>query len=65
MKRAAMGNGKNQCILCGDRFGIFGAASFICHDCRKVCDLMLLILTTWYDDIALSVLYTHGMKTNG
>ncbi|PNF18915.1 hypothetical protein B7P43_G01387, partial [Cryptotermes secundus] len=35
MKRAAMGNGTNQCILCGDSFGVLGAASFICHDCRK------------------------------
>jgi hypothetical protein len=63
MKRAAMGNGTNQCILCGDSFGVLGAASFICHDCRKVCDLTLLILTLWYYDIALPVLYALGMKT--
>jgi hypothetical protein len=65
MKRAAMGNGTNQCILCGDSFGVLGAASFICHDCRKVCDLLLFISTTWYDDLALPVLYTHDIKTDG
>ncbi|XP_021918829.1 rabphilin-1 isoform X2 [Zootermopsis nevadensis] len=35
MKRAAMGNGTNQCILCGDSFGVLGSASLICHDCKK------------------------------
>lgn len=36
MKRNVMGNGTTQCILCGDTFGIFGAANFICSDCKKV-----------------------------
>jgi hypothetical protein len=36
MKRAAMGNGTTQCILCGDSFGVLGSASLICHDCKKV-----------------------------
>ncbi|XP_069680123.1 rabphilin-3A isoform X2 [Periplaneta americana] len=35
MKRAAIGNGTNQCILCGDSFGVLGSASLICHDCKK------------------------------
>jgi hypothetical protein len=44
MKRAAMGNGTSQCILCGDSFGVLGATSLICHDCRKVRELLLLVL---------------------
>uniref|UniRef100_T1JK29 Rabphilin n=1 Tax=Strigamia maritima TaxID=126957 RepID=T1JK29_STRMM len=35
MKKHVMGNGANQCILCGDEFGILGASSLACHDCRK------------------------------
>ncbi|GFG37250.1 hypothetical protein Cfor_10943 [Coptotermes formosanus] len=35
MKRAAIGNGTSQCILCGDSFGVLGSASLICHDCKK------------------------------
>ncbi|KAE8741629.1 hypothetical protein FOCC_FOCC012831 [Frankliniella occidentalis] len=35
MKRNAMGNGANQCILCGTKFGFLGSTSYLCHDCQK------------------------------
>ncbi|KAK3919022.1 Rab effector Noc2 [Frankliniella fusca] len=35
MKRNAMGNGTNQCILCGTKFGFLGSTSYLCHDCQK------------------------------
>ncbi|KAJ1524251.1 hypothetical protein ONE63_010766 [Megalurothrips usitatus] len=35
MKRNAMGNGTNQCVLCGTKFGFLGSASYLCHDCEK------------------------------
>ncbi|CAH0384462.1 unnamed protein product [Bemisia tabaci] len=35
MKRNMMGTGDNQCILCGDRFGLLGSTCTICYDCRK------------------------------
>ncbi|GLH01751.1 Rabphilin-3A [Gryllus bimaculatus] len=35
MKRNALGNGTNQCVLCGDSFGMLGAPSLLCHDCKK------------------------------
>ncbi|XP_046385625.1 rabphilin-3A [Ischnura elegans] len=35
MKRNAMGNGTSQCVLCGDSFGMLGAPSLLCHDCKK------------------------------
>ena len=36
MKKNAMGNGSTQCILCGDEFGLLGASSTYCDDCKKV-----------------------------
>lgn len=35
MKKHAIGNGANHCILCGDDFGLLGASSLSCHDCKK------------------------------
>lgn len=35
MKRNAMGNGSNQCVLCGTKFGFLGSTSYLCHDCQK------------------------------
>lgn len=35
MKRNAMGNGTNQCVLCGTKFGFLGSTSYLCHDCEK------------------------------
>ncbi|CAI9715995.1 double C2-like domain-containing protein beta isoform X1 [Octopus vulgaris] len=35
MKKNAMGNGDNQCILCGDEFGLLGASPTYCDDCKK------------------------------
>ncbi|GAB1597616.1 rabphilin-3A-like [Argonauta hians] len=35
MKKNAMGNGNNQCILCGDEFGLLGASPTHCDDCKK------------------------------
>ncbi|XP_068087082.1 rabphilin-3A [Anabrus simplex] len=35
MKRNALGNGTNQCVLCGDSFGMLGAPSLLCRDCNK------------------------------
>ena len=31
-----MGNGSTQCVLYGDEFGLLGASSTFCDDCRKV-----------------------------
>ncbi|KAL1232962.1 Double C2-like domain-containing protein beta [Trichinella spiralis] len=37
MKKMAAGNGINQCMLCGAKFGMIGTRSFasFCHDCNK------------------------------
>lgn len=35
MKRNALGNGTNQCVLCGDSFGVLGSPSLLCRDCKK------------------------------
>lgn len=35
MKKNAMGNGVSQCVLCADKFGLFGASPVPCHDCCK------------------------------
>ncbi|XP_065580156.1 rab effector Noc2-like [Artemia franciscana] len=37
MKRLALGDGINECLLCGERFNLFTSASQLkCHDCKKV-----------------------------
>lgn len=35
MKRNAVGTGLNQCILCGDNFGVLSSHGMICFDCKK------------------------------
>ncbi|XP_039298032.1 rabphilin-3A [Nilaparvata lugens] len=35
MKRNAVGTGLNQCILCGDNFGMLTSHGMICFDCKK------------------------------
>nr|CAD7459712.1 unnamed protein product [Timema tahoe] len=33
-KKNAMGNGINQCVLCGESFGLICPSSLLCHDSR-------------------------------
>ncbi|KAM4844965.1 rab effector Noc2 isoform 2-T2 [Thomomys bottae] len=35
MRRNVMGNGLNQCLLCGEVLGFLGSSSVFCKDCRK------------------------------
>ncbi|GIY90897.1 rabphilin-3A [Caerostris darwini] len=35
MKRHAMGNGNNQCVLCAEEFGILSGSPLFCYDCKK------------------------------
>lgn len=36
MRRNALGKNTNQCILCGDTFGILGAHKLRCNDCKQL-----------------------------
>lgn len=35
MRRSALGRGANQCLLCGDSFGILGPQKVRCIDCKR------------------------------
>lgn len=35
MKKNALGNGTNRCVLCGDAFGFLGPTALYCKDCKK------------------------------
>ncbi|XP_066516231.1 double C2-like domain-containing protein beta isoform X1 [Hoplias malabaricus] len=38
MRRSAVGNGRSQCLLCGESLGLLGTPSVLCLDChKKVC----------------------------
>uniref|UniRef100_A0A8C8F687 Double C2-like domain-containing protein beta n=1 Tax=Oncorhynchus tshawytscha TaxID=74940 RepID=A0A8C8F687_ONCTS len=38
MRKSAMGNGRSQCLLCGEVLGLLGTPSVFCQDCcKKVC----------------------------
>nr|XP_022906432.1 synaptotagmin-like protein 2 [Onthophagus taurus] len=36
LRRNALGRDPNQCLLCGDGFGVFITQKFVCIDCRKL-----------------------------
>ncbi|GJQ79793.1 Rph [Trypoxylus dichotomus] len=36
MRRNALGRNANQCLLCGDGFGMLGAQKCVCIDCRRL-----------------------------
>ncbi|KRT84722.1 hypothetical protein AMK59_1673, partial [Oryctes borbonicus] len=36
MRRNALGRNANQCLLCGDGFGMLGAQKCICIDCKRL-----------------------------
>jgi len=39
IRKNAIGNGANQCLLCGEEFGLLGASPSYCEDCSKaVCN---------------------------
>ncbi|XP_059486498.1 rabphilin-3A isoform X2 [Neocloeon triangulifer] len=35
MKKNALGDGSNKCVLCGDTFGFLGPTASLCKDCKK------------------------------
>jgi len=36
MKKNVLGDGTNQCLLCGEEFGLLGASASECEECSKV-----------------------------
>lgn len=38
LKRTSVGDGVNDCLVCGTEFGVFGTRNHaaVCQDCRKV-----------------------------